>query len=148
MGLKAIGAKLPALTRKVLGKRGDAFAAIVADWPQIVGAETARETLPESLGRNSGILALRVDGAIALEVQHMTPQLIERINLWLGRPAVSRIRLVRGVVPRPRVMPPLPAPRRLTPQEEATIERQTAGIDDADLAAALRRLGRSVTAKS
>jgi hypothetical protein len=148
MALKSLGARLPAFTRRVLGKKGDAFAAVVAEWPQIVGAEIAQATLPESLGRSSGILVVRVDGAIALEIQHLAPQLIERINRWLGRIAVTRIRLVRGVVGR-TARPSAPrAPRRLTATEEAAIARATDAIADPDLAAALRRLGRSLAAKS
>src|SRR5215468_12039692 len=107
MTLRALGATLPRLTKTVLAKRGSGFAAIVTEWAQIVGPELAAASVPERLTGSTGVLLLRVEGAAAVELQHLAPLLVERINTFLGRPAVTRLKLVRAPLPRP---PEPPAP--------------------------------------
>ena len=47
-----------------------------------------------------------VSGAAALEVQHQTGQIVERVNAYFGHRMIDDIRLVQGVIAAPR-----PAPR-------------------------------------
>ncbi len=84
---------------------------------------------------------------MALELQHRAPLLIERINLSLGRPAISRLVLVQGPLPLPA--PPKRAPSPPPSAEEAeAIDRQLESIADPELRAALARLGKSVASGS
>jgi hypothetical protein len=48
------------------------------------------------------LLILRVAGARALEVEHMRPRLIERINATFGYRAVSDIRVLQAPLPQKR----------------------------------------------
>jgi hypothetical protein len=64
----------------------------------------ADSTWPEALARG-GTLKLRVARHRALELQHRAPLVIERINLFFGRDAVTRLALIQGPLP----LAPLPA---------------------------------------
>ena len=142
-GLRAVGLAVSKLGAPILGRRGGGLLIrLKADWPAIVGAEWAATTWPAALGRD-GDLKLRALSAAALEVQHRAPLLIERVNAYLGRPAVTRLRLVQGPLPLP------PAARRplaptLAAAEAALIEAQLRDIADPELRGALARLGQAV----
>lgn len=147
-GLRAIAATLPKVTRPALGKRGLGTAGLATDWPQIVGAEIAARCHPRKLERprrgaaHAGLLTLRVDAGFALEVQHLEPLLIERINGYLGHAAVGRIRLIQTPARR-RLDAPAPAPP-IDPVTEATLIRRVDSVADPDLHDALLALGRAV----
>lgn len=104
---RAVSALLTPLTRRALGKHGFSSAALISDWAVIVGPELATSCQPVKLAfrrgeREGGILHLNVSGGAALEIQHIAPQIIERINGHLGYRAVDRLKLVHGLVPRAR----------------------------------------------
>jgi hypothetical protein len=143
-GLRALGVAAARLAAPIVARHGGGvLARLKADWPAVIGAETAAATWPQALGRD-GALKLRVAAAAALELQHRAPLLIERINLYLGRPAISRLVFVQGPLP----LAPPPVKRRPAPEpgaeEEAAIERQIAAIGDSELKDALIRLGKAV----
>lgn len=86
-----------------------------------------------------GALRLRVAPGAALDLQHRTPLLIERVNLFFGHPVVTRIALVQGPLPLAATLP-APAPNvgdSPTPAVEAALTAQLAGIADPALRAAL-----------
>jgi hypothetical protein len=143
-GLRALGVAAARLAAPIVARHGGGvLARLKADWPAVIGAETAAATWPQALGRD-GALKLRVAAAAALELQHRAPLLIERINLYLGRPAVFRLVFVQGPLPlAPPSVKPRPAPE-LGAEEEAAIERQIAAIGDSELKDALIRLGKAV----
>lgn len=142
-GLRAAGIAASRLTAPVVVRRGGgALARLKAEWGAIAGAEFAAESWPEALGRD-GVLRLTALPAWALELQHRSPLLIERINLFFGRAMVKRIALVQGRLPLPpvarRARPAPPAP-----QDAAALERQLAAVEDTDLREALNGLGHAL----
>ncbi len=152
-GPRALAAMVSKITRKVLKQRGFAEAGIITDWPAIVGAEIALESAPEKLvyppgERLGGVLHIRVAGALATELQHLEPLVIERINGYFGYRAVARLRLLQGPLPVEETAPPAAARRRLGPEAEAALREGLAEVPDDDLKAALERLGRAVMAKA
>ena len=97
---------------------------------------------PSALGRD-GVLKLRTASMAALELQHRAPLLIERINLFFGRPVVTRLALVQG--PLPLDSPPNGSPpRSLAAGEADALDERLSGIADPELRAALARLGRDL----
>ncbi len=145
-----LAAALPRLTSRVFQKRGFGEAAAVVHWPAIVGATLAEASCPERLaaargGEVGGTLTVRVRPAFALELQHLAPAVIERINSFYGHRKVARLRLVQGPVPE-RKAPRQRGSRSLTPAEEAELAALIAGADDAPVKAALAALGRSLIA--
>jgi hypothetical protein len=127
--------------------RGTSVVRLRADWPAIVGPQLARSTQPEALlpsrhGKSGGrTLRLKVSGAAALEVQHQTAQLIERVNAHLGHRAIDDIRLVQGVIVQPPVRR---VPVRPDPATLSAMEARVADVKDPELRAALARLGARV----
>lgn len=133
-------------------RRGFTAVEVVEEWPRIVGADLARRCHPLRLefrrGTTAGgTLVLQAGGGAALELQHMAPQLIERVNDYFGFRAAARLQIIQ--MP-PRPAPPRPAPpahRPLTAEEEEALAAAIAPINDAGLGDALRSLGRSIKAR-
>jgi hypothetical protein len=142
-GLRPVGIATSRLAGAIASRHGGGvLARLKADWPSIIGSEFAAATWPQALGRD-GVLKLRVAAAMALELQHRAPLLIERINVYLGRPAISRLVLVQGPLPLPSSPGPA-TPPPLADADAQAIEQQLAAITDSELRAALIRLGKNV----
>ncbi len=147
-GLRALAESLPRVTKRLFGKRGFAEGGLAADWPGIVGAELAARCRPGKLAfaraaeRREGTLTLRVEAPFATELQHLAPQIMERINGYFGYRAVARLRL-KQVPYRPSQQrdrtAPAPDPE-ITPELAARLE----SVEDPELRAALARLGRAL----
>lgn len=142
---------LPDLTRRAFARRGFAGIALATDWPHVVGTALADHTLPERLvfprgERTGGTLHIRVGSAIALELQHLEPLVIERINRHFGYAAVARLALTQGPV-EPRARPPRETPVRLTETQERAIDERLSGIDDESLRRSLEGLARAMVGR-
>ena len=99
-GPRPLGALLPRLTRPAFKRRSPAGAALMADWPAVVGPALAAVTTPKRLG--NGTLVIACAGPVAMELTHLAPQLIGRINAHLGQVAVERLRFVQQASAGPR----------------------------------------------
>ncbi|MGH6932618.1 MAG: DUF721 domain-containing protein [Dongiaceae bacterium] len=147
----SLAATLPRVTRKTLGRHGLAEAGLVADWASIVGAEIAERSLPLRLAfsasdRRNGTLHVRISGSLAIELQHLEPVIIERINGYFGYRAVTRLKIQQGPVPRPAAAPPRNNP--VSPEIEASVGAQVAAIDDDALRQALAGFGRALNSRA
>jgi len=151
-GPRAVAEMTNRLTRKPLGKRGFAESALVSGWPAIVGPMLGQSTLPLKIvfppkERVGGILHVRVaSGALATQLQHLEPLILQRINGHFGYGAVSRLHMVQGPLPPRRASKPPPLPV-LDEEAQKSLEASLAKVDDPDLKAVLERLGRYVLAK-
>lgn len=148
-GFRAVGGLAQGLTAGIArkGTGGGRLASIVklrGDWRAIVGPELARCTEPEALipgrGGKTGakLLRLKVAGAAALEVQHMSGQIVERVNAYFGHRQIDDIRLMQGAIARPAGPRPIVKP---APEVVARMEGKVAEVQDPDLRTALARLG-------
>jgi hypothetical protein len=144
-GFRAAGASLSRIVGPIVARHsGGVLARLKSEWTAIVGPNIAAASWPEALTRD-GTLKLRVTPGKALELQHRTPPVIERVNLFFGRNAITRLALVQGPLP---LAAPTPAPqvRPLRAAEAAALDRQLADIASPELRDALDRLGRRVIA--
>jgi|HubBroStandDraft_1064217.scaffolds.fasta_scaffold00397_14 hypothetical protein len=146
--MKTLGSAVAKIAAPVLGRRGFGEARVILEWPAVVGQDLARDSLPVKLSftggeRQGGTLHLRVAAGAALEIQHLEPVIIERINGFFGYRAVARLALRQGPVPRRGPNRP-PPPRALTRPETAALAAQLESVKDPGLRAALERLGRAV----
>ena len=155
-GFRAVGGLTQALTAGLArkGAGGGRLASISKlrnDWQAIVGPDLARCTEPEALiagrGGKAGakMLRLKVAGAAALEVQHMSGQIVERVNAYFGHRQIDDIRLMQGAIARKAGPRPIPKP---APELVARMEAKAAEVQDPDLRAALARLGARIAATS
>ncbi len=131
-GPRPIGALVAAITRPAFKRRAPAAAQVMADWAAIVGPALAAVTAPRRL--TAGTLTLACSGPIALELQHLSGQLIARVNGHMGRVVVERLRFVQDAPPAP---PPEPPKRRAKPVK-------LPGVEAGPLRDALAALGRAV----
>jgi glutaredoxin len=144
-GFRAVGGLAQRLASGLAKGRGASIARLRAEWSAVVGPDLARISRPEALtasrGRSGKVLRLRVPGAAALEVQHRTGQVVERVNAYFGHKMIDDIRLVQGAISAPPAAPPRPAPdaRRV-----AEMTERAATVKDPALRAALARLGARV----
>ena len=147
LGFRAAGASAAKIVGPIVARHGGGvLARLKSHWAAIVGPELAAATWPESLARG-GTLKLRVAPSRALEVQHRTPLVIERVNLFFGREAVTRLALAQGPLPLAS-RPTRPGARTLRRDEMAALERQVAAVASPELREALVRLGRRVIGAS
>ncbi len=117
-------------------------------WPEIVGATLAQLTRPEHYQpgtglSNNGVLTVKVAGAIALDLQHMAPQVIERVNGYFGYQAIARLKIVQGPLPNAATSPRR-AVRPLGAAERRALTDSLKPIDHDGLRAVLARLGTKI----
>lgn len=155
---RRLAALLPGVTRKALERFGFAYADLLGQWPTIVGPELAAHAVPERIRwprrvddsdrerpgrRTGGVLVVRVDGPMAVEIQHRAPLIAERINAFYGYFAVAGVKVVQGPLPA-RQTPERPRPGRVDETDAAKLAEDVREIGDDGLRAALLRLGRGV----
>ena len=146
--------KLAELTAEFMAdafkKQGFARTELVTRWKAIAGTEIAACAEPIKLqwprtkdgdDPEPATLVLRVEGPAALEIQHQTGVIIERVNRFFGWPAVGRIALRQAPLSRPKVRRALP---KEDPAETAKVAATLTGIADDELRMALARLGAAV----
>jgi hypothetical protein len=131
---------LKKLVSPAFRRQGFSESDIITRWSTIVGPMLAEHSLPERMRfrTDGGTLQIIVNGAFALEMQHLQPVIIERINSYFGYNAV--IRLSFRQVP----FSALPSRRRVPePSAQALAEagREIAPGTPPALADALARLG-------
>ena len=143
-------AALADVTKGLFRKRGFARREILTQWPVIVGDMVARYTCPERLrfGRDrseGATLVVRASAGFALELQHLHPVVLARINTFFGYQAVDQIAIVQAPLPAPT-----PAERKqfrdIGEQEKLRIAAQVGPTRHEGLASALTTLGQTLAA--
>lgn len=141
----------------VMKAQGFASSEILARWPEIVGAEIAAHSEPMKINwprpkHDSGevdqaepaTLMLRVEGPMALEIQHQSAIILERVNRFFGWQAIGKLSLrqapLRRTAPKARPKPPDPA-------IVAGIAASLPEIEDDALRQAIGRLGAAIKQK-
>jgi hypothetical protein len=94
----AIGSDIVPVGRQAFTRAGFADSTLVLHWAEIVGADVARISRPLKLveAASGGVLTLKAESAAAVFLQHESRDLCARINAYLGRQAVHRLRFVPG----------------------------------------------------
>ncbi len=143
-------APLADLVGKTVGdafaRQGFAAVEVVTHWQDIVGEDLARRSEPLKLTwprrddpDSIGVLQVRVEGAYALEVQHLQPVIIERVNRYFGWRCVGRLAIRQGPVASRRKRPAL---RKEPAAAEIEKARQRIGkFEDDALGHSVARLG-------
>ncbi|MBV8458233.1 MAG: DUF721 domain-containing protein [Acetobacteraceae bacterium] len=139
-GPRPVGALVPQVTRLAFRRHSAASARIMADWAAIVGPALAAVTIPRRLA--AGTLTLACSGPVAVELQHLAAQLIERINTHLGGTPVQLLRFVQGTQP----ARPMPPRAKIPTTAQKAAQRAVADIPEGPLREALAALGVAVIA--
>ena len=144
-----MAAVLPKVAESAVRKRGFTAVEVITHWPEIVGEELSRETSPEKLSfprdaRSQGTLHLTATGSAALEIQHLEPIIIERVNTFFGYGAVVRIALTQAATGREALTKPKPKMPSISAGRMAEIDYSTDQVGPEPLREALRKLGTAV----
>lgn len=136
-----------------LKAQGFASTELIARWAEIAGPEIAAHSEPMKINWPRGMgdaapepatLVLRVEGPAALEIQHLSAVILERVNRFFGWQAIGRIALRQA--PLRRREPPTPPPPP-DPETAGRIAASLPAIEDDDLRQALARLGAAIKQK-
>jgi hypothetical protein len=131
-------------------KQGFAARELVTRWAEIAGPEIAQFCEPlkmqwprpvEGQAQEPATLVLRVEGPMALEIQHASDVILARVNRFFGWSAVGRLALRQAPLARRNRPAPPPPP---DPQSVAKVAESLSAIEDEALRAALARLGASI----
>jgi hypothetical protein len=139
------------LTGAVFKKHGFAQGDVLSHWPQIAGDQLAAIARPERLrwprGENEtgGTLFLAVAPGRTLDVQYAAPLLLERLNQFLGFQAITAIKTVQSAAFHAAQPVRKPAPPNIS---QADVAARLSPVADADLKAALTRLGAAVLSEN
>jgi len=142
---RAVAELLPAIGGAAFRRFGFVQSSIVSRWPEIVGAKLAGASIPESIRfpvgkKQDGVLTLTVRGAHAPMMQHIAPEIIERVNRFFGYAAIVKVAIRQGEVaaPVPRKAPPSLRPVPID------LGMSLKGIADPELRAVLESLAAGV----
>jgi hypothetical protein len=139
-----------------LKTQGFASYEIIARWADIAGPEIAAHSEPMKINwpraqkgpgeqpPEPATLVLRVEGPAALEIQHLSAVILERVNRFFGWQAIGRISLRQAPLRRKEKPAPPPPP---DPAVAARIAEGLPEVVDEDLRQALGRLGAAIKRK-
>jgi hypothetical protein len=136
-----------------LQRQGFASAEIIARWAEIVGEEIAAHSEPLKINwprraneesPEPATLVLRVEGPAAIEIQHLSSVILERVNRFFGWRAIGRLALRQAPL---RRRTPKTAPSPPDPAATARIAESLPQVEDEDLRQALARLGAAIKRK-
>lgn len=146
-GPRAIADLMPRIGDAAFRRFGFIQASIVTRWAEIVGQKYAEITAPESIRfpagkKDGGTLFLTVAHGFAPIIQHVQPEIIERVNRFFGYAAIAKLTMKPGTVARaePARRPP-PANLKPVPVELGDSLRD---IGDPELRAVLESMARGL----
>ena len=134
-------------------RQGFAARELVTRWAEIAGPEVAAHSEPlkiqwprpvEGQPQEPATLVLRVEGPMALEIQHASDVILQRVNRFFGWNAVGKIALRQAPLSRPKLR------KTIKPIEPAAIAEVAKGlghVEDDELREALARLGATIKRK-
>lgn len=142
---------MPQIGRTAFRRFGFVQSSVVTRWPEIVGEQHARVCMPEAIRfppgeKVEGILQLVVVPAHAPLIQHVVPEIMERVNRFFGYKAVSRVKLRQGEVKPLRAEERAKAPPSLKPIP-MELGDSLRDIGDPELRTVLESLARSLGTK-
>ncbi len=150
---KAISDLMPEIGRAAFRRYGFVQSSVVTRWPEIVGERYAEVSAPQAIRfpsgkRSGGTLELTVSGAHATLMQHVAPEIIERVNRFFGYAAVDKLKFIHGIIEPPKEPRARPAsgPPTLKPVP-IELGEGLRDIADPELAAVLESLARQMADK-
>jgi hypothetical protein len=131
-------------------KQGFAARELVTRWGEIAGSNIAAHSEPlkmqwprpvEGQPQEPATLVLRVEGPMALEIQHSSDVILERVNRFFGWSAVGKLAFRQAPLSRSR-RPVRPRPPDA--KAVAKVAESLGSIEDEQLRDALARLGAAI----
>ena len=145
---RAVAELLPDVGGAAFRRFGFVQSSIVSRWAEIVGERVAGASRPESIrfpagGKIDGVLTLVARGAHAPMLQHIVPEIVERVNRFFGYAAIVRVTIRQGEIALPAARR-APAPAATAPVE---LGEGVRAIADPELRAVLESLAAGLAAR-
>src|SRR2546430_11093684 len=140
---KPLSVLLSGVFSDAYAKQGFAARELVTRWADIAGREIAAHSEPLKIQwprpvagqpQEPATLVLRVEGPMALEIQHVSDVILQRVNRFFGWSAVGKLAFRQAPLSRPR-RPMRPGPP--DPKTVAEVAEGLGDIADAELESAL-----------
>jgi len=152
---KPVAELVPQIGRAAFRRFGFVQSSVVTRWPEIVGDRHAQVCMPEAIRfppgeKTDGILQLVVLPAHAPLIQHVIPEIMERVNRFFGYKAVARVKLRQGAVKPPKGIGAAGGSRTAPPSLKPIpmeLGESLRDIGDPELRAVLESLARSLGRK-
>src|ERR1700709_1719167 len=147
---KPLSVLLSDVFSEAYAKQGFAARELVTRWAEIAGPEVAAHSEPlkmqwprpvEGQAQEPATLVLRVEGPMALEIQEASDGILQRVNRFFGWSAVGRLALRQAPLSRRDAST---IPRAPDATSVAKVAETLSSVEDAELRAALARLGASI----
>ncbi len=147
---KPLSVLLSDVFSEAYAKQGFAARELVTRWGEIAGPEIAAHSEPlkiqwprpvEGQQQEPATLVLRVEGPMALEIQHSSDAILQRVNRYFGWSAVGKLALRQAPLSRRRAAKASQAPDA---SAVAKVAETLTSVEDEELRAALARLGASI----
>jgi hypothetical protein len=147
---KPLSVLLSDVFSEAYAKQGFAARELVTRWAEIAGPEVAAHSEPlkmqwprpvEGQAQEPATLVLRVEGPMALEIQHASDVILRRVNRFFGWSAVGRLALRQAPLSR---RDRRPVSRTPDAKAVAEVAKTLCSVEDEELRAALARLGASI----
>jgi hypothetical protein len=109
---RSVSDLMPEIGRAAFRRFGFVQSSVVSRWDEIVGPRYAAVSAPEMIrfpaGKKAGgTLELTVESGHAVMIQHVLPEIVDRVNRFFGYEAVAKVKMRQGPVyrgdPRPKV---------------------------------------------
>jgi hypothetical protein len=152
MAMERLDRHFENLAAASFARYGFAYGELLARWPEIAGTETACLCSPQRIKwprgggddkrKLAGTIVLRAEPGCGLEVQHLVPLILERVNQFYGFGAISAAVVQQGSSHSGNLL--RKKGNSLDPKLEKAIDERTDQVADVELRAALRRLGAGV----
>lgn len=137
------------VARPAFDKKPPFFARILSDWDDIAGPELAQLSYPQKL--HGDVLTLIAVGPAALQIQHMSEIIMERVNRaggLVGAHKINRLKVVQGILPtRDTRMPAAGSKKRRKARgtlDQVDLEEMLNGIEDEEMRNSMRVLAESL----
>lgn len=147
---KPLSVLLGGVFAEAYAKQGFASRELVTRWAEIAGQQVANFSEPlkiqwprpvEGQQQEPATLILRVEGPMALEIQHSSDAILQRVNRFFGWNAVGKIALRQAPLSRPT---PRRMPKPVDPRVVEQVAETLPAVEDDGLRLALARLGASI----
>jgi len=101
---KTLSQILEPITKPVFKAHGLAGNRIISEWPVIIGEKLSMHCIPQKLSfpagkKTDGTLCIAVENGFAPELQHMQAVIMDRLAIYFGYKAISRITISHSYAP-------------------------------------------------
>lgn len=155
--LTGVGKTVLPLVKQLLGAKGLMLLELLRNWNDIVGAQLAQYSLPQKITfkkderQNGTLVLLTLSGAYAMEIKQRETQILQKVNVFFGYPAVSTLKILQTAQAEDLNFAKKPIENRkktvVSAAQENYITELTQDIQSDELRSVLQSLGKSIWRK-